>query len=365
MAKKKNSSVPAPAILTPKIDFLFSGGLSILLMGTFIIYAFFWAPRGKQTLDLSEILLFSILINAPHFIASYPLLYRSKHQRERHKMASLFVPALLIIYGLFALVQAQMGNIGYAQILELIAIIYLAWHYTGQAWGMTAVFCYINGVKMNGIERFLIRLGPRLFLVWHVLWAFYVNDLPMRMPAPILNWLGPDFPHQDLHIWIGKSYLLVLQLSILTFVAGVFGFFLIWQRTGLKPPWRAIISWAALYVWYFLMHLFPLAIFWVQIAHALQYLGFPLRVEINRFALKKNEPPEKKKYDPRGWLFFFSWVLIGFFVFQVTSWFFRNMMWEHGPSPSLFLLLISIITLSMDAYGKYAIPKFKKNSLPI
>jgi hypothetical protein len=35
-------------------------------------------------------------------------------------------------------------------------------------------------------------------------------------------------------------------------------------------------------VWYALLAVFPFAIFWVQISHALQYLLFPSRVELNR-----------------------------------------------------------------------------------
>jgi hypothetical protein len=53
-------------------------------------------------------------------------------------------------------------------------------------------------------------------------------------------------------------------------------------RTGRFPPARALIAWGAIFVWYAAMARDPRAIFWVQIAHALQYLMFPVRVEINR-----------------------------------------------------------------------------------
>jgi hypothetical protein len=50
------------------------------------------------------------------------------------------------------------------------------------------------------------------------------------------------------------------------------------------PPARALVAWLAIFVWYAVMARDPRAIFWIQIAHALQYLAFPIRVEINRSA---------------------------------------------------------------------------------
>jgi hypothetical protein len=47
------------------------------------------------------------------------------------------------------------------------------------------------------------------------------------------------------------------------------------------PPLRALVAWASLFVWYAVIARDPKALFWIQIAHALQYLAFPLRVEIN------------------------------------------------------------------------------------
>src|SRR5262249_29442631 len=43
-------------------------------------------------------------------------------------------------------------------------------------------------------------------------------------------------------------------------------------------------AWLALFVWYAVLARDPKAIFWVQIAHAVQYLAFPIRVEMNRAA---------------------------------------------------------------------------------
>ncbi len=38
----------------------------------------------------------------------------------------------------------------------------------------------------------------------------------------------------------------------------------------------------ALHVWYVVLYVYPKALVWVQISQALQYLPFPIRVELNR-----------------------------------------------------------------------------------
>ncbi len=47
---------------------------------------------------------------------------------------------------------------------------------------------------------------------------------------------------------------------------------------------HALVPWLAIFAWYAVLARDPKALFWVQIAHAIQYLAFPFRVELNRSA---------------------------------------------------------------------------------
>jgi hypothetical protein len=76
--------------------------------------------------------------------------------------------------------------------------------------------------------------------------------------------------------------MLASAATVIAFGLGVTGLVKLRRRTGRFPPARALIAWLALFVWYAVMARDPKAIFWIQIAHALQYLAFPIRVEINR-----------------------------------------------------------------------------------
>jgi hypothetical protein len=51
------------------------------------------------------------------------------------------------------------------------------------------------------------------------------------------------------------------------------------------PPIRAVVPWVAIFAWYAALARWGLpALFLVQLFHALQYLEFPARVELNRAA---------------------------------------------------------------------------------
>jgi hypothetical protein len=201
------------------------------------------------------------LINMPHFMASYRLVYRSRETILKHKWASIYVPLILIVYIAIALWEAQESPV-FVVVLVSVSSAYLAWHYTGQVWGMMASYTYLGGAGFEKIERTLIRSGLRILLVWHVTWFFYTQ---LRDPGRVR-----------------PLYMLVSAGTLLAFGLGLAGLIRMKRRIGKFPPARALVAWVAIFVWYAVVARDPKALFWIQIAHALQYLAFPIRVEINR-----------------------------------------------------------------------------------
>lgn len=266
------TALPARSIITPAVDFLCCGGLSIIGITAYLAYRLTIGAGPAAPFDLGEITVVAALVNWPHFMASYSLLYSSRLQITHHKWASLVVPGVLI--GLIVVALAtptgrQPGQlfvnetIGLA--LMLIAHFYLAWHYTGQAWGMVAAFAYVDGIRMDETERRMIRSGLRLLLVWHLVWA----------SQEIGEYYAINIAFDTLFQVLGVA-------GFVTFAIGLLGFRRIRERTGAAPSWRMMTPWFAIWLWYALIYIEPAAFFWVQIAHALQYLIFPIRVELNR-----------------------------------------------------------------------------------
>jgi hypothetical protein len=257
-----------PSILNPVIDFLCVGGLSLLVFVPLLL-------SGRSDLVIvgaGAQAWLAATINMPHFMASYRLIYRSREMILRHRWASIYVPAILIAYSAVALWEAQSSPV-LVIILVTVSSGYLAWHYTGQVWGMMASYAYLGGVRFENSERLLIRTGLRILLAWQVTWFLYTQ---LRDPSTVR-----------------PLYLLISGGTVVAFLLGAIGILKMRIRTGKFPPARALVAWLALFSWYAVLARDPKALFWIQIAHALQYLAFPIRVEMNRTATEPTGSPRR------------------------------------------------------------------------
>ena len=279
-------AAPAPSassILSPAVDFLLVGGLSLIVFVPLLLSGrtdLVWIGAGAQAW-------IATLINMPHFMASYRIVYRSREMILRHKWATIYIPAIMLVYTVLALWEAQ-----YSPVLVIVFVSvssgYLAWHYTGQVWGMMASYAYLGGSSFDKTERRLVRTSLRILLVWQVTWFLYTQ---LRDPSVVRPF-----------------YYLISAGTVAAFIVGVIGLAKMRKRTGKLPPARALVAWLALFVWYAMIARDPKAIFWIQIAHALQYLAFPIRVEMNRTAA---ESTSKKSGAARGGRFVLHMVLYG------------------------------------------------------
>ena len=80
------------------------------------------------------------------------------------------------------------------------------------------------------------------------------------------------------------------------------------RRIGRLAPARLLLPWAAIYVWYAFLAKDPTALLVVQVAHALQYMIFPLRRTANRSG----------SWSKAAWSFA-AWVLVGAALFEGTG----------------------------------------------
>ncbi len=281
MAKKLRAARAQPAvqtagyILSPRIDFWMTGGLSVVVMLLLLIYIAMHGLTGpSDPAKLSaNIIIFQALINWPHFMGAYRLLYRPAANIKKYPVAAIYVPIALLL-AVIASVVAGNGvswsrisvNQDIAYLFWLAAAFYLAWHYTGQAWGMIATFSRLSHRPLSNTESLVVRVGLRCLLVWHVVWGS--QDLPAR-------WLG------GLHDLVPTLLQAMSLLCVTMFFAGIVVWIRMRKRTGALVDARVFISWLAIYLWYLVLYFMPSAYPVVQLSHALQYLAFPLRVELN------------------------------------------------------------------------------------
>ncbi len=245
------------SIISPMVDFLTVGGLSLLFMVPLLL-------TGRTDLLLigaGAQAWIATAINMPHFMASYRLVYGSRRMILQHKWASIYLPAFLLAYLMVAIWMAQYSQ-DMVYVLITVSSVYLAWHYTGQVWGMMASFAFLAGTSFDKTERTLIRTSLRILLAWHLAWFLYTQ---LRDPSRV------EVLYQAASVG-----------TAVAFVLGASGLWRMYRRTGKFPPTLSLVAWLAIFVWYAVMARDPKALFWVQIAHAIQYLAFPVRMEINK-----------------------------------------------------------------------------------
>ncbi|MGQ0701800.1 MAG: hypothetical protein ACT4PM_01550 [Gemmatimonadales bacterium] len=254
-----------PAILHPVIDLLCTGGLSILV----IVPLLMSGRTDLAFLSVPVIVWAQYVLNYSHFMASYRIIYRDRAMILRHQWASIGIPLILAGYGMLAFWQAGQGRSELVTFMVGVGSAYLAWHYTGQVWGMMASYTYLAGNRFEPRERFFLRGSLRILLAWHVIWFARTWIRETRMAEPF---------------WIDPLYQAISAGAIAALVMGGLGMVMLWRRTGRLLPARAVVAWLAIFTWYAAIARWgvPGLLLLVQPAHALQYIEFPVRVELNR-----------------------------------------------------------------------------------
>ncbi len=252
------------AILDARFDLWLTGGISIVVLVALAAVGLLSRPDFL----LQDFIILTVLLNGTHFMASYRLLYSSRGFASRYPWAAYYVPGFLLAYMVISLVVTEYDPRGIVLVkaLQAVSVLYLALHYTGQAWGMMSSFAFLEGIRFEPRERTVLKRTLHILVGWHLFWGIKQLWQPgaeygdsIRLADIVFNSLGG--------VALAMGALCLYQVS---------------TRIGRRIPARILTPYAALFVWYVFLYLFPKSIFWVQIFHALQYMPFPLRVELNR-----------------------------------------------------------------------------------
>ena len=264
------ATLPA-AMLHPWIDTLCVGAASILFILAWMVFDLDVSSGNA----LARVYFVNYLLNAPHFMASYKLLYGDAEKRRAHPGVSYWVPALLALWSITALLVYR-AHPAWSAALFGASVVSLSWHYTGQTWGMMASFAFVQGLRFTPGERRLVRANLWALAAFHIVWAIVVVRRIFEVRGGALPLLSEA---QAQALYRGAW-----AIAAASAVLGVAGLVLWAQRSRRLPPVRMWVPWVAVHLWYVLIGREPGALFWVQNAHALQYLVFPMRTELNRTA---------------------------------------------------------------------------------
>lgn len=336
-------AIPPKAVISPLFDGLAIGGLSILVLPAILLFWPNWYGTGALTPPLRPLLdhvgevfiIGTALVNWPHFMSTYGLLYRSKETVKQYPVASIWMPLALGVYCVAATVAGAWTPIP-ARLAAFAAGSYLAWHYTGQAWGMIATFTYLDKKSIPDDVRNNLRRSLRTLVAFHVGWFVYYVE-----PFGLAAYVGADTAHS---VYVTYSAL-TLGVAAIWGALGTMGYI----KHNRTMPGRVAMAWGSIWVWYIFMAIHPIGIFFVQLSHSLQYLIFPARIEANRARARHNTWPTPVLML----LFFAAWVLVGLAVFKggplVVS-LLDNAAGGAGPASGPSMINPGIAFLSLGAF---------------
>lgn len=286
-----------PAIATQSWDILLAGGLSIL----FLVPLSAVSTPFTEGILTKDFLLLSIFINYPHFLLSYRLLYKGPESVVKHPWATVHIPVILMAMVIFATAISPWNSVPVLA-LAFIGQFYLAWHYTGQAFGVISTFAILDGHRISPFERKLLLYNFRILLIWHVAWLLEMEG--------------------DLPVWLIDAFAFFYQAASIGAALGCFlglgAFYSLYKRTGKRPSLRMVVPWIAIYLWYSTLAKYNGAIFWIQIFHALQYMSFPMRVEANRMLKDTDEnTADTRSIQRRLFFYFCSLIILTVLIFSL------------------------------------------------
>lgn len=261
-------------ILGPSLDLWLTGLGSIIIIAAILLVD----PAVFESASFQDVLIFTTIINGAHFMASYRMLYQSRRNAMRYPFASVWLPLALLGYCLAAMALSSSLPV-LTTAAFIVLSLYLALHYTGQTWGMMASLAFLDGIQLTAQERWLFRLSLKLLLAWQLLWSVSVLDPQPQWLVEALS--GLAFARPTL-IALGAGTGLLGAASLV--------------RNTQAMRLRFLVPYIALYFWYALLSVNFLALPLIQFFHALQYLIFPVRVEINRANSRKHPMRQVAEY---------------------------------------------------------------------
>ena len=252
------AAAAAPAqsawLFSPVVDYACAGGLTFLV---FLPVLLLNTTETTPALISSLLIWGNILVNCPHYAATYYRVYRDVNEVRKYPIEAVAVPAVLcaVAAACFVLPTSLTPWVAFAYLITS------GYHYSGQTYGVSMIFSGKAGLRLTPEEKRSLRLPIYASYLYTV-----VNlNLADRDPLKVLETVVPslNLPHVALDI----AGALVVA-SLVMFVALNAG---LYRRTGRALPLVVNVIVAAHLVW-FTMVQFPTLVAVVPFLHCLQYL---------------------------------------------------------------------------------------------
>jgi hypothetical protein len=326
------------ALTTRYLDFWLLGGASIavwlFMFALQPLRPFSWAidHHYDNVFAISNTL--ALVVNYPHFMASYALAYRKGWGFIRaHWLQLVLVPVLLAIVvgwpyflfesptranGVINASNAAFAKLGLrtrfglspslgAEILGLATttmFLTVGWHYTKQVYGSMMVYASFDSYPITPAQRRILKWN--LFGIW---WLSFTSYNVSTEPSDFfgLRYFRLGLP--PVLATLSAVFLAVTLGAVLVTV-----FWRVYQQEKRLPGANMIVAYVAMYLWWvpmFVQNEFYMYV--VPFFHSLQYLPFVYKIEQQR-----NGEIDPHRAGRRGTITIAVLVLAGFACFELA-----------------------------------------------
>lgn len=314
------------SLLGKNLDWLLVGGLSLAFFFGFHFFVTQGADTGKIALLMYYL---SLVINWPHFMLSYQLLYWDKRRelvrKPSYVWAGFVAPSILILIltaGFF-----RRDDVIFSLMVHVMFLT-VGWHYVKQVFGTIVVTSSLKSFYLSKFERW--SLLASLYSLWGL--SFVGGQLQNREAEFFgirYDLLG--FSLNTLYAVYG-----VVLLTSLTAVGALLGRYIREGRSISRAGW---VSYVSLLAWYLPFASHQHFFYMIPFFHSLQYLLFVSALKKNQWGA---EMPAAMAAKRRRWLarhgllYFGIAVITGLAVFWWIPSYLDRQMEGWDPDAALF-----------------------------
>jgi hypothetical protein len=241
---------PGRMFVHPAFDFLLIGGGLSLAVGV-LAYA------GGLAFTREHVPMILLFGNFAHFASSTVRLYAQPDAVRRWPFLTVWFPLLALMVFTWVLAYADWM----VRYLFALFMIWSPFHYSAQAYGLSVMYSYRSGVRLEAFDKQLVRWACLVPFVWALL-------RPQGGLGLTLRHLGlNDFPVLDA-LRAGVSDV----LSAVALAAPLLVFAWLRSRRGITLPVISVTIVAINAVWWTLFNYIN-AFFWAALFHGVQYLA--------------------------------------------------------------------------------------------
>lgn len=284
------------ALLSREADFWLAGGASILVWAIMLLLDLrrdLWSARHHLENAAIVASSLSLLVNYPHFMASYKIAYsRGGKFVARHWFQLIFIPAMLLVaFWLAYMSYAEPSPLpaywnpmslrrgeGLVTLLVQFMFLTVGWHYVKQTFGCMMVFGRLDHYNISkGQRRTLLYL---LYTIWAIsLLGSQTSGTPGNFYGARTISLGIS----EFYVYAGMALLWALTCGFMFHVI-----FLKWKRERKLPSVNYLTPLVAMLIWWIpIFRQNEFYFYLVPMFHSLQYFPFALRYEKGRLQEKK------------------------------------------------------------------------------